>query len=68
MRYEHISVDLSTAACSALQTMIECSLGFHDEASPTVKQELVNLANELGARLQRTDQDPNVEQKDWLEL
>ena len=69
MRYEHIAVDLSTAACELLQAIIEGNLGFHVEHSTLpVRKELENFANELGARLQRRDQDPNAAVADWIDL
>lgn len=60
-RWEHIEWNLSTEACDMLQTLIECNLGFHAEhLSEYARNELVGCANELGARLQRRDQDPHV--------
>ena len=64
MRYEHIELDLSTAACEWLYCLLR------DEYTPDIPEasrvELVNLENELRSRLQRTDQDPKVTQGDWI--
>jgi hypothetical protein len=58
MRYEHLTLDLSTAACSKLEDILDswwrAEIGSHDAAD----LELDNLRNELRARLQRRDQDP----------
>jgi hypothetical protein len=67
MRYEHLEFDLSTAACSF---MLE-AMGRYSkvETQPGVETELSNVRNELRARLQRTDQDPNAAvpaEEDWL--
>ena len=53
MRYEHIELDLSTAACDALLTYLLPGA----TRSDAVGVELHNLYNELRARLQRTDVD-----------
>lgn len=68
MRTERVSFDLSTRACSLLQTIIECTLGTHEDEPESVRIELVNLANELNARLQRRDQDPQATppDADWM--
>lgn len=64
MRYEHIVLDLSTAACAAVYDALR--------SLPTVAQpveiELDNLRNELRARLQRRDVDARAVQEDdtWL--
>jgi hypothetical protein len=65
MRYEHIVLDLTTRACDRLLDMVET-----DCRTPS-DPELTNLANELRARLQRTDQDPQATvpntDEGWLE-
>ena len=68
MRYEHIVLDLSTAACATLHEILKpqavlCSAVFGQFPSP-VAQELMNLFNELEARLQRRDQDPQYDGSD----
>lgn len=59
MRYEHIELDISTAACSdllnALQEYAAPPWGYSVNA--IANQELHGLVNELMARLQRTDVD-----------
>lgn len=57
MRYEHIELDISTAAVSALRM----ALGLRPWAleTPPVRAELDNFINELEARLQRRDADPH---------
>lgn len=71
MRYEHIELDLSTEACDALHTLL-----LKDKAqgtySPVAEAELLNLANNLRARLQRRDVDPHcpknqVSTEEWLD-
>jgi hypothetical protein len=64
MRYEHITLDLSTRACDELRRLLE-PVG--DDLP-----ELQNLRIELRARLQHTDQDPHAvlpdrAEKDWLD-
>lgn len=65
MRYEHIELNLSTRACALLLD----KLGGPDEILFDV--ELANLQNELRARLQRRDADPqcpkNVPTEEWLD-
>lgn len=69
MRYEHVELDMSTRACALLQTVIECTLGNHEDEPEAVRGELVNLANELRARLQHHDQDPKAAtQSDWMDV
>jgi hypothetical protein len=60
MRYEHIVMDISTATCAVLEMLIEKHLP--DEIPGRTCNELVNLANELRARLQRTDIDVHAVQ------
>lgn len=67
MRYEHIELDLSTAACSF---MLEAMQRYSKiETQPGVETELSNVRNELTARLQRKDQDPQaaVPAESWLD-
>jgi hypothetical protein len=52
MRYEHLELDLTTAACDELYAILRSPPGLSDE--------LWNLRNELRARLQRRDQDPKA--------
>jgi hypothetical protein len=60
MRYEHIVLDMSTAACHALKVMLDEKLEHrHSSMLNEVGHELLNLQNELRARLQRRDQDPH---------
>lgn len=69
MRYEHIEWDASTKACASLLEVLEAAL----KAVPAVLADgdLINLRNNLAARLQRRDIDPhcprNVTEKDWLD-
>ena len=63
MRYEHLTLDLSTRACNELQEML---------AASTVSPELENLRNELRGRLQHLDQDihaalPGRSDEGWLD-
>lgn len=57
MRYEHVTVDLSTRALHYLLPAIE---GAKAPDEPT-QAEIDNLRNEVFARLQRQDQDPKAE-------
>lgn len=63
LRYEHIDLNISTATCAELHDLIP-------ETATNV--ELVNLRNNLRARLQRRDVDPQcprnfpVSEEDWL--
>lgn len=59
MRYERLELDLSTAACDALEKILvaDTAQGTRD---PHVEAELLNLTNELRARLQRRDPDPRA--------
>lgn len=57
MRYEHIELDISTAACAALREALTHTP--RTEISDIVAAELMNLDNELRARLQRRDVDPH---------
>jgi hypothetical protein len=59
MRYEHLSLDLSTAACDALHDILWDS--HPQEYGDSVRAELLNLENLLLARLQRTDPDPKAD-------
>lgn len=66
MRYEHIELDISTAACAELVRLMTPP----DQYDPEISDELVNLRNNLAARLQRRDADPHCplnEAKDWLD-
>jgi len=67
MRYEHVELDLSTAACSfMLEAMERYS---RVDSMPGVEIELSNVRNELRARLQRKDQDPQatIPTEGWLD-
>lgn len=66
MRYEHIELDISTAACSALLDRLIHSPKAADEF---VRNEVENFVNELRARLQRRDVDPHCPKNapDWME-
>jgi hypothetical protein len=70
MRYEHIELDISTAACSELLGMLsEHELAIRRLPQPAC-DELVNFENELRARLQRRDADPHAKQgaeNAWLD-
>jgi hypothetical protein len=59
-RYEHIELDISTAACHNLMLRLQtdAQYGFQTLPSPP-REELMNLYNELCARLQRRDVDPH---------
>lgn len=64
MRYEHLEWDLSARACSMLLDMVE-----NDMRTPS-EPELLNVANNLRARLQRRDVDPHCPlnaSEDWLQ-
>jgi hypothetical protein len=68
MRYEHLTIDLSTAACDELvKRLTNYELPQFQFKGP-VSVELANLRNELTARLQHRDQDPNYTppEADWL--
>jgi hypothetical protein len=59
MRYEHLALDISTAALEVLRGKL--ALVKHESGVPgAVCIELDNLHNEIRARLQRTDQDPKA--------
>jgi len=60
MHYEHIVLDMSTAACAALHEHLEECYFATEKYGPVVEAELDNLRNELRARLQRYDQDVQV--------
>jgi len=66
MRYEHLTLDLSTAALANLRVILAPHAAVYlrggVEPSP-VAAELLNLFNEVEARLQRHDQDPTVTRK-----
>lgn len=73
-RYEHIDLDLSTAGCDALLSMLtsDYALYVHEHVAASVRAELANLENELRARLQRRDVDIQcpknaVMAEDWLD-
>ena len=63
LRYEKLDWQLSTVACDALLKAVEAlktsPWGYHTNA--VANAELANVANELRARLQRTDQDPQAD-------
>lgn len=61
MRYEHIVLDMSTAAVAALYEAIQSRLTSNLTGPASVREELLNLANECRARLQRRDIDPQAE-------
>jgi hypothetical protein len=62
-RYEHIELNISTATCAELLEAIGEDLRFNPE--------MLNLQNELRARLQRRDLDPqcskNTTSEGWLD-
>jgi|HubBroStandDraft_4_1064222.scaffolds.fasta_scaffold00046_49 hypothetical protein len=60
MRYEHIELDLTTAACAALLTMLKRGDPLGEAWSDHTATEMINLRSELEARLQRRDQDPKA--------
>jgi hypothetical protein len=54
VRYERIDVQLMTRSCAVLLELLdEC-------VDESIGEELVNLRNELRARLQRKDADPHA--------
>jgi len=64
MRYEHLTLDLSTAALAELRQIMAPGMAAAFRGTPTpVVAELMNLFNEVEARLQRHDQDPTVTRK-----
>lgn len=65
MRYEHITLDLSTAALDELRLLLapQAAVFLKGGTSGTpapVHMELMGLFNEIEARLQRRDQDPKA--------
>lgn len=69
MRYEHIEMDISTVACHTLMKILEPHAAFYFSEQPTGSAaELMNLYNELRARLQRRDVDPHAKRPDNLDL
>ncbi len=72
MRYEHLELDLSTAACAFMLEALERYSRV--ETQPGVEVELSNVRGELMARLQRRDQDPKAQEKeenlmhDWMDV
>jgi hypothetical protein len=73
MRYEHIELDISTAACAVILNALEEHTPDNGLAKET-EIELANLKNELRARLQRRDVDvhcpknfPVPVQTDWMD-
>lgn len=71
MRYEHIELDISTATCAELLSMVDRADPVGEGWIPRVKDEIKNLQNELRARLQRRDVDPHCPKnapaaEDWL--
>lgn len=70
MRYEHIELDFSVAACAALSEHLEECHFPVVKYGAVVEAELDTLRNELRARLQRTDVDvqctKNFPTEEWL--
>lgn len=66
MRYEHIELDISTVCCDQLLRALD-----HITETESLTASILNLRNELVARLQRRDVDPhcpkNVTSEDWLD-
>lgn len=64
MRYEHLTLDMSTAALAELRLLLAPWAASYwrieGDSHRAVEHELLNFFNEIEARLQRTDQDPNV--------
>jgi hypothetical protein len=65
MRYEHLTLDISTAALDELRLLLapQAAVFLKGGTSGTprpVHLELMNLFNEIEARLQRRDQDPKA--------
>jgi len=59
VRYEHLTLDLSTAALAELRQVLSPGMAAAFRGTPTpVVAELMNLFNEIEARLQRRDYDP----------
>ena len=68
MRHEHIVLDLSTAACAHLESLLRDDQS-QGPSNAYAAHELQNLANELRARLQHLDQDPQAKlpADDWMD-
>lgn len=67
MRYEHIELDISTAACALL---LEYLMYTDYIAKEGPELEVHNFKNNLRARLQRRDVDPHCPlnaSEDWLD-
>lgn len=63
MRYEYLTLNISTAALDKLHRILDNAIEFrHPDALTPVGLELLNLMNECHARLQRRDLDPNANQ------
>ena len=72
MRYEHLTLDMSTVALAELRLLLAPWAASYWRGSQGTKEaierrpvdhELINLFNEIEARLQRHDQDPTVIRK-----
>lgn len=65
MRYERIEIDISVACCDQLLQAL-------DRMEGPLTAGVVNLRNELYARLQRRDVDPhcpkNFPDRDWMDV
>jgi hypothetical protein len=59
VRYEHITLDMSTAALDHLSKALAL-VKYEPSVPGAVGVELDNFANEIRARLQRYDQDPQA--------
>jgi hypothetical protein len=62
VRYEHLTLDISTAALADLRLLLAPTYAVWQRGGSTgpAHRELVNLFNEIEARLQRRDQDPTA--------
>jgi hypothetical protein len=58
VRYEHIELDISTAACDEILQRLTRDRS-NDEWAPKDSAEFINFCNELRSRLQRRDADPH---------
>ena len=67
MRYEHIELDISTAACDTLHRLL-CLDPYENELVPALGPELELLRNQLYARLQHRDPDPQSLKNDNTDL
>jgi hypothetical protein len=75
MRYEHIELDISTAACDTLHRLLcldpyrlLCLDPYENELVPALGPELELLRNQLYARLQHRDPDPQSLKNDNTDL